>query len=283
VDDLRLGSGVALRCRHISESRAFQQTIIGVILANAITIGLQTYDAVASRWGDLLDILDAVFLGVFVVEILIRIAAHGRHPGDFFRNGWNVFDFVVVGAAFIPGLRANATLLRMVRVLRIARLITVVPELRVIFRGLFRSVAPLMGVLLLTLIIMYVYAILGWILFGEELPEQWGSAGTAMLTMFELLTLEGWNEIFNEARDVTAWAIPFFISFILIGTFVVLNLVIAVIINSVEAARNAELQEEVADLTAHDHSPELATRLHALRRAIDDLDEHLGDDRPAPR
>jgi voltage-gated sodium channel len=266
-------------CGRIARARWFQMTIIGVIIANAVTIGLETYASVEERWGDQLDALDTVFLAIFVVEIAIRIVAHGRRPQDFFRSGWNVFDFVVVGAAFVPGLSANSTVLRMIRVLRIARLISVVPDLRVILRGLFRSIAPLTGVLLLTFIVMYVYAILGWVLFGEELPERWGTAGEAMLTMFELLTLEGWNEIYSEARDVTAWAIPYFITFILLGTFVVLNLVIAVVINSVEEARAETLREEAAELAASGGTPELASRLQALRQAMDDLEQHIADER----
>jgi voltage-gated sodium channel len=271
--------GLVGTCGRIARARWFQMTIIGVIIANAVTIGLETYDSIEGRWGEQLDALDTVFLAIFVVEIAIRIVAHGRRPQDFFRSGWNVFDFVVVGAAFVPGLSANSTVLRMIRVLRIARLISVVPDLRVILRGLFRSIAPLTGVLLLTFIVMYVYAILGWVLFGEELPERWGTAGEAMLTMFELLTLEGWNEIYSEARDVTAWAIPYFITFILLGTFVVLNLVIAVVINSVEEARAETLREEAAELAASGGTPELASRLQALRQAMDDLEQHIADER----
>lgn len=278
MTDSRTGSSVVLLCGRIVAAKAFQRTIIAVIIANAVTIGLQTYDAITDRWGELLNTLDAVFLGIFVVEILIRIASYGRRPGDFFRNGWNLFDFIIVGAAFVPGLRANATVLRVLRVLRITRLVSVVPDLRVILQGIFRSIAPLGGVLLLTFILMYVYAILGVVLFGDELPQQWGTAGVALLTMFELLTLEGWNEIFTAAREVTAWAIPFFVSFILLGTFVVLNLVIAIVINSVEQARSEELREEAADLAAAGRTPELSVRLRTLRDAIDDLEQHIADE-----
>src|SRR5688572_975415 len=102
---------VSRTCWRIAESARFQGFIMAVIVANAITLGLQTYDSIEANAGELLDVLDAIFLGIFVVELVIRITAYGRHPGNFFRNGWNVFDFVVIAAAFVPGIRENATLL----------------------------------------------------------------------------------------------------------------------------------------------------------------------------
>lgn len=187
---------------------------------------------------------------------------------------------MVIAVAFVPGLRSQATLLRIARVLRLTRLIGLIPDLRVIVRGLLRGAAPMAGVAVLTVLLMYIYAIVGWSLFGDELPERWGTAGRAMLTMFELLTLEGWNETFAEARTVTPWATPFFISFILLGTFVVLNIVIAVVINSVEEARRIELEGEARLLGASGEAPELADRIVALRGALNELEHALAEALP---
>jgi voltage-gated sodium channel len=273
-------AGLPGACARLAASGRFQAVVVTVILANAATIGLQTYDRIVDRYGDLLLALDLIFLAFFVAELTIRIAAYGRRPDLFFHNGWNVFDFVVIAVAFVPGLRSQATLLRIVRVLRVTRLIGLIPELRIIVRGLLRGVVPMAGVAVLTLLLMYVYAIVGWSLFGDELPERWGTAGRAMLTMFEVLTLEGWNEIFAEARLVTPWATPFFVSFILLGTFVVLNLVIAIVINSVEEARRIELEAEAGLLAASGEAPELADRLLALRGALDELEHALAEALP---
>ena len=144
-------------CARIADSTRFQGIIIAVILANAIVLGLQTYEAIDQDAGDVLVSLDQVFLGVFVVELLIRFLAYGPHLRgyrDFFREGWNVFDFVVIGAAFMPGLRENATLLRLIRLLRVVRIVSVLPDLRVLLRGMVRSLLPIatmgvVGILLL--------------------------------------------------------------------------------------------------------------------------------------
>lgn len=267
---------VPAACARLAGSGRFQAMIMLVIVANAAVLGVETYPGMAEDHGATLDRLNGIFLSIFVVELGVRLIAYGRHPGKFFGDGWNVFDLLVVLAGLTPGLGNNATLLRVVRVLRVARLIAVVKDLRVIVRGLSRSVAPMLGVVVLTVVLMYIYAIAGWAIFGEDLPDRWGTAGLSMLTVFELLTLEGWNGIFEEARPVSVWAVPYFVSFILIGTFVVLNIVIAVVINSVEEARRLELQGESRAVAAGaERSPELADRIATLRVALDELEGHL--------
>ncbi len=134
---------ISRTCWRIAESPRFQGFIMAVIVANAITLGLQTYDSIEANAGELLDVLDAVFLGIFVVELVIRITAYGRHPRNFFRNGWNVFDFVVIAAAFVPGIRENATLLRIARLLRVVRLVSVLPDLRIILKAMAHSLPPI--------------------------------------------------------------------------------------------------------------------------------------------
>jgi voltage-gated sodium channel len=271
-------------CERIAGARRFQLFIFGVILLNAVVLGLDTYESIHREWGDTLFILNEVFLGIYIVEILIRIAAYGSRPQDYFRNGWNVFDFVVVFAVFIPGVRENALILRIVRLLRIVRVISVLPELRVLISGMIRAVRPIGAMAAMTMVLLFVYGMIGVKLFGEEIPERWDDVGTAMLTLFTVLTLEGWNEILFAAQDVTQYAWIFFVSFVLFASFLVINVLIAIIINAVEEAREAELAEEIEEriqeVAAGEREPDpvadLIDRVGDMRRGLHEIELELG-------
>jgi voltage-gated sodium channel len=275
---------IARRCRTIADSQRFQGFIFGVIAFNAVVLGLETYDGIKADVGDVLTVLNDACLGIFVVEVIIRISAYGRRPQDFFKEGWNVFDFVVIGAAFVPGLRANATLLRLVRLLRVVRLVSVLPELRVLIRGMLGALPPIGSMGVLALLFIYVYGMLGWILFGDELPARWGDIGDSMLTLFTVLTLEGWNDVLYEAQEVHPWSWVFFISFVLIASLLLINILIAIIINAMESAREEEDREELARMNKeaeeaggeYDPHLETARRISALKQAIEDLEAQLG-------
>jgi voltage-gated sodium channel len=274
-------------CSRIANSSRFQNFIFGVIVANAVTLGLGTYD-----WGPTVDdsitVADEVFLGIFVIELVIRIAAYGRRPQDFFKSGWNVFDFVVIGAAFLPGVRENVTLLRLVRLLRVVRLVSVLPDLRILVRAMARSLPPIASLGLLTLLLMYVYGMVGWILFGDEDPEQWGNIGQAILSLFQILTLENWPDFLAAGQAIHPASWIFFVSYVLIASFLVINVLIAIIINSLEdvheaekAADRAELDEEIAG----EQGETVAERMREIREAIDKLELQLaegGGDLPGP-
>lgn len=268
---------IAQRCQQLAESRPFQITILAVILANAVAIGLKTYPAIADRWPGALRVIDLVFLVVFTVEIVIRILAHGSRPWTFFRGGWNVFDFTIVALALLPLLGANATLARLVRVLRVIRLVEAIDELRVIVLGLARSLMSLAGVAVFVTLVIYVYAVTGTALYGTELPDDWGNVGLAMRSCFQVLTLSNWDVIYGDAREITPWATPFFVSYIVIVTLLVLNIVIAVVVSSVEATRQSELRREAELMStrAVEEAPELVERIVAMRVALDELEQHL--------
>ena len=278
-------------CARIAGSGRFQTAIVVVILANAVVLGLQTYDAIERDAGDFLVTLDHVFLGVFVVELIIRILAYGprlRGYRDFFREGWNVFDFIVIGAAFLPGLRENVTLLRLVRLLRVVRIVSVLPDMRVLVRGMLRSLLPIGTMAIVALLLLYVYGMVGWILFHEDLPAQWGTIGDAMLTLFVMMTLENFPQYMEEATQIYPQAWIFFVTYVLIASFLVINVLIAIIINSVEEARRDEdlesmlaarqdldkdLDEAGASFDARERA---ALRVHALREALEELELELG-------
>ena len=270
---------MASTCKRIADSGLFQGFILGVILLNAITLGIQTYDLSASL-ERLLTTLDDVFLGIFVVELIIRIAAFGSRPQDFFQDGWNVFDFVVISLAFVPGIRENATLLRIVRLLRVVRVVTVLPDLRVLVRALVRSIPPILSLAVLTLMLMYVYGMVGWILFHEQDPENWGDIGQAMLSTFTMLTLENWPTLLEAGTAIHPQSWIFFVSYVLLASFLVINILIAIIINSVEQVHQVEREEERAErLERFEHGDgdfiSVSERLTAMRDAIDELELDL--------
>jgi voltage-gated sodium channel len=279
--------GVAGACARIAESGWFQYGVIAVILLNAVVIGLETYDSIEDDYGDTLNVLNDVFLGIFTVEIVIRMVAYGRRVREFFREGWNVFDFVVVGVAYLPWVRESVTLLRIARLLRVTRLLAVMPGLRVVLLGLTRSVGPIVSLSALTFLLLYVYAIVGWAWFGDYDSENFGNVGRALLSCFQILTLEGWNDFLDRemARYDLAWV--YFVSFVLIATFVVLNLVIAIIVNSMDEVREMERRRAMTELAeeaaAGEHPQrELLRRVEGLREALDELERELAASRGEP-
>lgn len=263
---------------------------MGVILANAVVLGLQTYDGVVRDRGDLLDLLNEVFLAVFVVELLLRIASYGRRPQDFFRDPWNVLDFVVVGAAFTPGLRQNSTLLRLVRLIRVIRVVRLLPDLRVLVIAIARSLPPLASMALLTALILFVYGMVGWLLFADEDPGNWGDIGRAMLTLFILLTLENFPAYLERGMEIHQWSWVYFVSFALVAAFIVLNVLIGVVLHSMEEAREIERREReeagreppdrALDAVAGLSLGTLPARIATLRAALDELEADLSRSAP---
>jgi voltage-gated sodium channel len=214
------------RLAGVVDSAPFTAVIVAVILVNAIVLGLGTYAEIDERYGDLLHrINDACFV-IFVIELLLRIASYGMRPWNFFRNGWNVFDFVVIGSVFIPGVRENATLLRLARLARLMRVIRLLPDLRILLLGVWRSIPPLLSVAGITAAILFVYGMVGWLLFADEIPEQWGDIGRAMLTLFVMLTLENFPVYMDAGMEVHPWSWVYFVSFVMVAAFIVLNVLI---------------------------------------------------------
>jgi voltage-gated sodium channel len=271
-------------CRRIVESDAFSYFIALVILANAAILGLETYEGIERDAGDTLDLLNDLFLGIFVVELLLRFASYGSRPQDFFRSGWNVFDLVVVGAAFAPGLSENSTLLRLVRLARVVRVIRLLPDVRILLVAMARSLPPMLSLAVLAALVLYVYAMVGWMLFGDEDPARWGDIGQAVLTMFVLLTLENFPDVLEDGMAIEPWSWLFFVSFALLAAFILLNVLIGVVLNSLEEAREIELgreREALAKLREEGGEAEplrdtaLEARIVAIRVALDELEREL--------
>jgi voltage-gated sodium channel len=263
--------------RRIVGSQRFDAVIVAVIVANAVVLGLQTYPGVVADYGDTLDLLNGIFLGVFVVELLMRIGSYGRRPQDFFKSGWNVFDFVVISAAFVPGVRDSSTLLRLARLLRVVRIVRLLPDLRVLLTGVVRSLPPLISMTILVTLLLFVYGMIGWLLFADELPEQWGTIGSAMLTLFVMLTLENFPQYMDAGMAVHPWSWIYFVTFVLIAAFVVLNVLIGIVLNSLEEARELERRRALgADVGDTDvHPAPVAERIAMLRAALTELEDEL--------
>jgi voltage-gated sodium channel len=262
--------------RRIVGSQLFDTLIITVILANAVVLGMQTYSDLTARHGDTLDLLNEIFLGIFVVELLLRIASYGRRPQDFFRSGWNVFDFVVITAAFVPGVRDSSTLLRLARLLRVVRIVRLLPDLRILLQGVVRSLPPLFSMTMLVTLLLFVYGMIGWLLFGDELPEDWGNIGAAMLTLFVMLTLENFPAYMDAGMSVHPWAWIYFVTFVLIAAFMVLNVLIGIVLNSMEEAREIERRRALgADVDDEISPAPVAERIAMLRAALTELEEEL--------
>jgi voltage-gated sodium channel len=277
-------SGISSRCAQLAASKGFQLTIFGVIVFNALVLGAETYNGIEADWGDTLALLNEICLGIFIIEILIRITAYGSRPQQYFTEGWNIFDFIVVFAVFIPGVRENALLLRLVRLLRIVRVVSVLPDLRVLISGMGRAMRPIGSMAAMTVLFLFVYGMVGVQLFGEELPDRWGNIGSAMLTLFTILTLEGWNSELFAAQEVTQYAWIFMVSFVLIASFLVINILIAVIITSVEEARDAERAEEILDRldqrmlenSGEDPISALIEKVGDLKHGLGEIEAELG-------
>ncbi|HEU4655920.1 MAG TPA: ion transporter [Capillimicrobium sp.] len=278
----RITGFMAAFCRRIVASSWFDPLMLCIIGVNAVTLGLETYDSVEDRIGDQLHLANDVILGLFVVELAIRIGAYGGRPQDFFRSGWNVFDFVVIGASFVPGVRENATLLRLVRLLRIVRAVRLLPDLRVLTVAVARSIPGVASLAVITLLLVYVYGMLGWVIFHDHDPANFANVGQSMITMFVLLTLENLPTYIEQGQALSDWTILFFVSYVLLASFLIFNLFIGIVINSMEEARAIELHRAERELLDEDagndeqaHEVILAERVRALKAAMEDLEREL--------
>lgn len=257
-------------------SRVVQNVIVGVILANAVTIGISTYRNAPDWLHETVEVLDQVFLAIFTVELVIRFVAYGLRPGRFLREPWNVFDLLVVGAAFIPGISGQSTALRLVRLLRVARLIRLMPDVSVLIDGLRRAAGPAASLMALTALLCFMYAVVGNVLFGTVAPQYFGDLGEGLLTLFTLLTLEGWNSVLADLREVSPFAIPYTISFLLIGTYVVINLVVGVVITSLDEAYKKRARDQMAPR-------ELVEVITQMRETLDHMEARLEQQSAADR
>lgn len=247
------------------ESSGVQAALIGLILANAAVLGLETFPWARARWGEWLGALDRAILAVFVAEIALRLVAHRL---AFFREPWNVFDFVVVGVALVPASGPFAVL-RALRVLRVMRLVSLVPSMRRVAGGLIAAVPALGAVIGIISVVLYVSAVIATKLFGGQFPQWFGTLGESAYTLFQVMTLESWSMgIVRPVMEAYPYAWIFFVVFILISTFTMLNLFIAVVVNAMQTEHARELAQEQGEDPVRAELRGLREEVRALRAVL---------------
>ena len=240
------------------ESPGIEKFIIGLILINAVTLGMETSDAIMSRYGTIIRTIDGLIISVFVIEIGLRITAHGR---AFFKDPWSVFDFTVVAIALVPA-SSQFSVLRALRVLRVLRLLTMVPQMRRVVGALLSAIPGLSTIIMVLLLIFYVFAVIATNLFGDQYADWFGSIGSSMYTLFQVMTLESWSMgIVRPLMQTHPYAWAFFVPFILIATFTILNLFIAIIVNAMQTQAELEASKTIASVETA--TGELEHELHA--------------------
>jgi voltage-gated sodium channel len=242
------------------EHPATGRAIMAVILFNAVILGLETSPQVMAQAGGLIHLLDRLCLAIFVAELAAKLVAYGPR---FFRSGWNIFDLLIVGIALVPASQ-GFSVLRALRILRVLRVISVAPSLRRVVEG-FISALPGMGsVFLLIALIFYIGAVIATKLFGENFPQWFGNIGASAYTLFQVMTLESWSMgIVRPVMEVQPYAWLFFVPFILVTTFAVLNLLVGLIVNSMQEAAVAEARSEEEEFQAR-----VIARLEAIERRL---------------
>ncbi|WP_274426459.1 ion transporter [Chelativorans sp. YIM 93263] len=249
--------------KQIVESRRFETVITVLIIINAITLGLETSHAAMEAAGPLLIFLDRFILGVFVAELVAKIAVY---RGRFFHDPWRIFDLLVVSIALVPATE-NLSVLRALRILRVLRLVSVVPSLRRVVGGLVAALPGLGSIMMLLGLVFYVFSVMATKLFGGTFPDWFGSIGASAYSLFQIMTLESWSMgIVRPVMDIYPWAWMFFIPFIICTTFTVLNLFIGIIVSAMQAEHDAEATAERNALQKEQEA--ILEEIRALRKDV---------------
>lgn len=248
----------------IIDRPAFRNAILGVILFNAIILGMETSKPLMEAIGPVLITLDALCLAIFVGEILAKLYVQ---RGKFFRDGWNLFDFIIVGVALVPAAQ-GLSVLRALRILRLLRVVSVAPSLRRVIEGLLNALPGMGSVFLLMALIFYIGAVMATKLFGAAFPDWFGTLGKSGYSLFQIMTLESWSMgIVRPVMEVYPYAWMFFVPFILLTTFVVLNLVVGLVVNSMQDAHHVEAEAETGN-----YRDEVLARLADIEKMLKERD-----------
>lgn len=266
--------------QRITGSKTFRGCVLAAIALAGVLAGLETSAALMERSGFWLRALDSLVLTVFLVEIVLKIASHGRRPLDYFRDGWNVFDFLIVALCLIPAAGPFAAVLRLARVLRLLRLVSVLPKLQLLVGALLKSLSAMGYVSLLLGLLFYIYAVARVHLFGAAVPSDFGSLPASLFTLFRIVTLDNWGDFFVRAIEhVHPLKVAIcFVTFIVFGTMIILNLFIGIIMNSmsemheeIAAQDGADTQEQTGVRALEDELRDLEFQTEALRERMRSL------------
>jgi voltage-gated sodium channel len=282
--------------QRITSARWFNRFIIATIVLAGILAGVETDAALVERHKDLLKLLDGSVLAIFTIEIILKLFTFGKQPWRYFRDGWNIFDFTIVAVCLLPIGSQFAAVLRLARAFRLLRLITALPKLQLLVGALPKSLSSMGYVVLLLGLMFYIYGVAGVYLFGKNDPQFFGSLATSLITLMRLITLDDWGKIFDtqylgpwldpqetvravsQAKPITA--VLFFISFILLGTMIMLNLFIGIVMNSMSEMHEEQADNKRAAAVARatqngEHVPTIDSELALMEAQIDALKERL--------
>ncbi|MFY9209950.1 MAG: ion transporter [Aestuariivita sp.] len=245
---------------HWLEQPRVGTAIVLVIIVNAVTLGMETSPILMDFAGPLISIVDRICLTIFVIEIILKLIAYG---GRFFRSGWNLFDFVIVGIALVPAAE-TLSVLRALRILRVLRAISVAPSLRRVVEGFVTALPGMGSVFLLMAIIFYIGSVMATKLFGGTFPDWFGTLGLSAYSLFQIMTLESWSMgIVRPVMEVFPYAWVFFVPFIMVTTFAVVNLLVGLIVNSMQDAHSQE-----SNAATDSYRDQVLSRLEAIERQI---------------
>jgi voltage-gated sodium channel len=245
------------------DSDRFQNAILAVILVNAVVLGIETSQAMSENYGTLIKLVDRACLAIFVTELLLKFYAR---RAAFFTNGWTMFDFVIVAASLIPGA-SNVSVLRAARVLRVLRVVSAAPRMRRVVEGLVLALPGIGSVFLLMSLVFYIGAVMATNLFGTAFPEWFGTLGRSGYSLFQIMTLESWSMgIVRPVMEVYPFAWMFFVPFIMVTTFAVVNLLVGLIVNSMQDAHESD-----ADIMTDDYRKEVMQRLDQIQAQLDTM------------
>ena len=254
----------------IVESDLVQKIIIGLILLNALTLGLETNSVLMKEYGQQISFLDNCILSIFVIEILIKL---GYRKLSFFKDGWNIFDFIIIGIALAP-TTGSLSVLRTLRIFRAMRLLSVVPSMKKVTQALLSAIPGILSVGSIILLIFYVSAVLATNFFGGDFDTWFGNIGRSMFSLFQIMTLESWSMgIVRPVMELFPWAWTFFVPFILVTSFAVLNLFIGIIVDAMQS-QNTEKEKSATEAKLKQEAS-LQKEMSLLRKEIKELNTHL--------
>ncbi|QIE58241.1 ion transporter [Rasiella rasia] len=275
-------------CKKIANSKWFQNSITIAIIIAGILVGIATYTEFAEKHHVILELLNKVVLWIFVAEVVIKMIAEGKKPWRYFYDSWNVFDFVIVAAAFLPFGGSSVAILRLLRLLRVLKLVKALPKLQLLVSALLKSIPSMGYVTILLMLLFYIYAVAGVFFFGANDPIHFENLQMSMLSLFRVVTLEDWTDIMyinmygceNYGYDGNMnlctlssanplGSVTYFVSFVLLGTMIILNLFIGVIMNGMDEAREEAIEEDlIAPEDVHTNLAELEEKLHEVQALV---------------
>ncbi len=276
MEYIRPAGGFRQRVFDLVEQKVFQNIVMAAIVINSIGIGLETSPEVYTKIGIALVIIDYICLGIFVIELILKLIGYG---GQFFKSGVNIFDAIIIIMSILPNLEFFSVfrVFRIFRVFRATRLISGIGKLRMIMAAIQKSIPSIMWTGLLLLIVYYIFAVIGTVLFGGAFPEWFGNIAESMYTLFQVMTLESWSMgISRPVMEVYPAAWLYFVPFVLISAFVMMNVVVGIVVSTISEATDGEKREKATEGEVH-KGDALRAELANLRAQLDKVELLMGD------